>query len=348
MPKGCRKEEIPILPKVSIIIPVYNVEAYIRRCIESVIGQIDYNSFEVIIVNDGTTDGSIEEIKDLILKHDNIFLVNQENSGLSEARNIGIRCAKGEFLSFIDSDDWIEPEMISTMYNAAVQTKSEIAVCNIRKVYADNSRLVRNITHGFEKKTIVSSTEAVNYFFEHKKIKGHVCNKIYRAELFKDYNVFFPKYKNYEDLPASFVLLWHSKNVVFLDGYFYNYLQRKGSITQKINSNFWHLIENVYLIQEFLVHKNKYDFYSKKFLSLLITSLFSVYIHLEKHKEDENYHMLKQQLNAELRKIELKKVILFSWLHPLIRLKYLIMFIRFDFPINLLLKMKSLKNKTTM
>lgn len=282
------------------------------------------------------------------MKHDNIFLINQVNSGLSEARNTGIRCAKGEFLSFIDSDDWIEAEMISTMYNAAVQTQSEIAVCNIRKVYADNSNLIRNIDHGFEKKTIISSKEAVDYFFEHKKIKGHVCNKIYRTELFKDHNVFFPKHKNYEDLPASFVLLWHAKNVVFLDGYYYNYLQRKGSITQKINSNFWNLIENVYLIKEFLIHKDKYDFYSKKFLSLLITSLFSVYVHLEKHRKHKDYYLLKQQLNAELRKMKLKKVILFSWLHPVVRLKYLIMFFRIDFLINLLLKMKSMKNKTTM
>ena len=340
--------EILIKPKVSIIVPVYNVEPYIRRCIESITEQKEFDSFEVIIINDGTRDGSIERIRDIVLKHPNIHLVHQENRGLSEARNTGIRLAKGEFISFIDSDDWIEPDMISSMYQAAVETKSEIAVCNIRVVFETNEKLLRGIKHGFKNNSTISSKQAVNYFFEHKRLNGQVCNKIYKTELFKTHPILFPKGKSYEDTSTCFALFWYSTNVVFLDGYFYNYLQRKGSITKKADLNFWHKVENVYLIEDFLIHNGVYKRYSQKFLSLLITNLFSVYVHLEKHKNDGNYNVLKQKLNGELRKFDLKRTVFSSELHPMIRLKFIIMSLKMDPMINLILKVKAIKNNTTV
>ena len=302
----------------------------------------------MIIINDGTKDGSIERIRDIVLKHPNIHLIHQENRGLSEARNTGIRLAKGEFISFIDSDDWIEPDMISSMYQAAVETKSEIAVCNIRVVFEKNEKLLRGIKHGFKNNSTISSKQAVNYFFEHKKINGQVCNKIYKSELFKYHHILFPKGKSYEDSSTGFTLIWHSENVVFLDDYFYNYLQRKGSITKKADLSFWHKVENVYLIEDFLIHNGVYKRYSEKFLSLLITNLFSVYVHLEKHKNDGSYNVLKQKLNGELKKVDLKRTVFSNKLQPMIRLKFIFMSLRMELMIHMILKMKAIKNNTAV
>lgn len=343
-----KKGGILIKPKVSIIIPVYNVEHYIRRCIESIILQKDFSSFEVIIIDDGTKDNSIEVINDLISMHPNIILVHQENSGLSEARNTGIRMAKGEYISFIDSDDWIESDMISAMYLAAEETKSEVAVCNIRVVFEKNEEIKREIKHGFKGNSVISSRKVIEHFFAHQKINGQVCNKIYRTELFKEFNVYFPVGKNYEDLSTCFHLIWNANHVVFLNEYFYNYLQRKGSITKMAELNFWHKIENVYLIQDFLISKDVEKQYAEKFLMLLIIMLFGVYVHLEKHKKGENYSILKKKLNEELKKINLKEVTLSNNLPGSIRLKLIIMKFRMEPMINILLKMKNLKSNTTM
>ncbi|MFD1031918.1 glycosyltransferase family 2 protein [Metaplanococcus flavidus] len=331
-----------------MIVPVYNVENYIRRCIESLVKQKEFNSFEVLIINDGTKDGSIERIRDIVLKHPNIHLINQENRGLSEARNTGIRLAKGEFISFIDSDDWVESNMISTMYHAAIETKSEIAVCNIRVVYEKNEKLIKGIEHGFEGGSTITSKQALDYFFEHKKINGQVCNKIYRTELFTNHQILFPKGKAYEDLSACFALIWHSTNVVFLEDHFYNYLQRKGSITKKADLDFWHKVENVYLVEDFLIQKDMHKRYSEKFVTLLITTLFSVYLHLEKYKSDKNYDVLKQKLNGELMNLNIKKTIFSSKIPPITKVKFLIMNLRMDLIINLMLKMKALKDNTTV
>lgn len=339
------KGGISIKPKVSVIIPVYNVEKYILKCLHSVIKQKDFQSFEVIIVNDGTQDRSIEKIQELIDRHANIRLINQENRGISEARNTGVRLAKGGFISFIDSDDWIEFDMISKLYEEAIRTKSEIAICNMKMIYEINSKIVGIIQHSQKNRTIINKEEAISYFFQHKIITGHLCNKIFKTDLFIENDISFPRNKIYEDFPTCFELLWHTNKIVFVDDFLYNYLQRKGSITKKLDSNMWNKIENVYFIKDFLIQRNSYDYYEKAFTSILISSLFDVFIQLQKHKKEESYQILKPKLKSELEKIKQKNNIVLTDISPSVSLKYLIMIFKGEKLIEIFLKMRSLRKR---
>ena len=120
-------------PKISLIIPVYNVQEYIEKALQSVVNQT-FKDFEVIIVNDGSKDQSVEIVKKFIRKYDNFRLINQENQGLSGARNTGLKEAKGEYIAFIDSDDFIENNFLEELYNLAVDNDADISYCNC-KIY---------------------------------------------------------------------------------------------------------------------------------------------------------------------------------------------------------------------
>ncbi|WP_022791928.1 glycosyltransferase [Weissella halotolerans] len=124
-------------PKISVVVPTYNVRLYIRECIESILNQ-NFSEIEIIIVNDGSTDGSIEEIKDLILNDNRIKVINQKNQGLSAARNTGICVSNGDYISFIDSDDKISPNFLGNLYNVAEKENADIvrsSFCDINGNY---------------------------------------------------------------------------------------------------------------------------------------------------------------------------------------------------------------------
>lgn len=113
--------------KVSIIVPIYNVEKYLKRCLDSLVNQT-LNDIEIICINDGSTDGSLEILNEYGRRDDRIVIINQENSGLSATRNKGIDIAKGQFIGFVDSDDWVSKDYFEKLYNSAIQNEAEIAV----------------------------------------------------------------------------------------------------------------------------------------------------------------------------------------------------------------------------
>ena len=116
------------MPKFSIIIPVYNVEKYIKKCLDSVFSQ-SYKDYEVIVVNDGSTDKSMD-----IAKEYNVKIINQKNAGLSITRNNGLQIANGEYISFIDSDDWVDLDFLEKLYNTAKKYDADIAACGIKRL----------------------------------------------------------------------------------------------------------------------------------------------------------------------------------------------------------------------
>ena len=131
------------MTKLSIIVPVFNVEDYIRPCIESIFNQgLDESDYEVIIVNDGTEDRSMEMIADIIVAHDNVTVINQENQGLSAARNNGIAAAKGDYILMPDSDDLLIENSVPSLLKLALDTKADIVVANFLKM--DNDEIAFN------------------------------------------------------------------------------------------------------------------------------------------------------------------------------------------------------------
>ncbi len=216
-------------PKVSVIVPVYNVENYISKCLDSILAQT-YENFEIIAINDGGTDNSGSIIDSYAEKYpDKVKVIHQENKGLGGARNTGIEIATGSYLSFIDSDDCIAPNMLEEMVALAVNNESDIAVCGLRYVTesGDGWDCVDNVPYG--KKLDVKSDKFV------LTVPPAACNKIYKRELFLENNIRYPSKVWYEDLRTTTKLFSVADGVVFTNQCFYYYLQRAGSIIHNKN-----------------------------------------------------------------------------------------------------------------
>ena len=123
-----------INPKISVIVPVYNTSTYLRRCLDSILEQ-DFTSYEVICVNDGSTDNSLEILREYEKKSEKIKVINQVNNGVAKTRNTALKHAKGDYLAFLDSDDFVRENYLSRLYDAAIDTRSDIVICNFYRYY---------------------------------------------------------------------------------------------------------------------------------------------------------------------------------------------------------------------
>ena len=223
------------MPKISIIIPVYNTEIYIKQCLDSVLKQT-YKDFEIIIINDGSTDNSELVITETVKNYNNLKYLYQENRGLSESRNLGIKHARGEYISFIDSDDWIEESFLEQMVTAVEKNGADLGQCGyFRK---DGSNIA-----GFtmpKSKTVYSLNEESTYisyyyntFIQHKY--GIICcNKLYKKEIIDKEGLKFQKNSEIyaEDLLFNIEYLVNSNKIIDVPICLYNYRVREGSITQ--------------------------------------------------------------------------------------------------------------------
>ncbi len=216
---------------ISIIIPVYNVEEYLDRCIQSVLHQT-YQTLEIILVDDGSTDHS-GQMCDVYAKSDKrIKVVHKPNGGLSDARNAGLKVATGIYIGYVDSDDWIELDMYERMYTACVDNQAELAIC--RYVTEYSTKDFNPTTSNVESNQVVPlSREALLkiYICGHDQyvIYNSVWSKLFHKDLVKD--MFFPKGRNSEDIMYTTKAFCKLKKAVYMDTGFYHYVQdRQGSI----------------------------------------------------------------------------------------------------------------------
>lgn len=198
---------------VSVIVPVYNVEKYVLKCLKSLAGQ-NYKNIEVIVVDDGSTDGSgkiCDEFKD-----ERFRVFHKRNGGLSDARNYGIRKAKGEILAFVDSDDFVKKDFIEKMTKKMVEGV-DVVVCG----YNDEKPA----------EEVLSGREAtIRLLTKQENIDLITWNKIYRKSLFTDNNIWFPKGKKHEDALTTYKLLSKARKVQYIPEALYEYVIREGSI----------------------------------------------------------------------------------------------------------------------
>ena len=218
-------------PLLTVVIPVYNVERYLKRCIESVLAQ-EWKDYEIILVNDGSTDHSPQICDDYVKAYDFISVIHKENGGLSEARNTGISHAKGEYVYFPDSDDWIEPDTFIALAEALESQEFDIISFNRDFVKGEEDAIVSEpeVTQVFEGK------DAFVQMLKHRYITGFANDKIYRKSLFVDNNILFPSRKYYEDLGTNYKLFLSAKKVYATNQKYYHYLiDNPDSITQSWN-----------------------------------------------------------------------------------------------------------------
>lgn len=212
--------------KISIVVPVYNVEKYLNKCISSILEQ-SFIDFELILVDDGSNDNSGKICNQYKGKDSRIRVIHQENSGLSAARNIGIETSQGIYITFIDSDDFIHPKMLEVLYNNILENKADISTCEYHIVCEG-----AEVSKGFGKNniTLYNNIEGVKKIVE-KSLASMIvaCCKLYRRELF--YDIRYPAGKYHEDEFVTYKLLYKSSKIVATDAKLYYYVQRSNSIT---------------------------------------------------------------------------------------------------------------------
>ncbi len=210
--------------RFSVVVPVYNVENYIKRCIESILNQ-DFDDYEIIVVDDETPDNSISVVEQLSLaKPDKFNIIHQKNKGLGGARNTGAKAAKGEYLIFIDSDDYIESDMFSKLDKCLKQTPCDMVMFNFSEV-AENGEIISKQTF-FKQNALCETVQEKTQL-----LLAPPCawNKVFRREFYIESGVSFPEKTLYEDVVTR--ILTAKANKIFLcDEHFYNYVQRQGSI----------------------------------------------------------------------------------------------------------------------
>ena len=211
---------------VSVIIPVYNVERYLKKCIDSILNQT-YKNLEIILVDDGSTDCS-SKICDEYAKNDTrILVIHKANGGQSEARNIGISESKGEYIFFVDSDDYIEYNAIETMLEIAENKNADMVIADIYSVNEKGEILNEGKgQYTFQNESLFSAEEAAQAFAE---LDWGPWNKLYKRSVHK--NIYFPKGKIHEDEAIMFQLFERCDKIVYTNVRLYNYLQREGSTT---------------------------------------------------------------------------------------------------------------------
>ncbi|MCI5773555.1 MAG: glycosyltransferase [Erysipelotrichaceae bacterium] len=219
---------------VSIVVPIYNVEKYLSKCIDSIIAQT-YQNLEIILVNDGSKDNSLAICQNYANKDARVKIIDKVNGGLSDARNAGIQQAKGEFVAFIDSDDFIKAKMIEEMLAQIQITNSDICVCDMEYLY-DDGRLDFAGGGAFDQGSVKEDSELM-------VINNSACNKLYRLALFNDW--LFPVGKYYEDLATVPVLLYKAKKICKVNEAFYVYYQRSGSIAHSANKKIFEIYEAI-------------------------------------------------------------------------------------------------------
>lgn len=211
-------------PLISVIVPVYKVEQYLNRCIDSIINQ-SYQRLEIILVDDGSPDACGKICDKYADKDNRVKVIHKENAGLSSARNAGLVVASGDYIGFVDSDDWIVTDMFESLVGAAERENADIVQCGYQAVL--NDRTVKR-KYRFAHEGYNVNADILSAYFLQTKIHAVVWNKLYRSFLFD--TIRMVEGRLHEDTMVSFELILKTKRFVSIEGIYYNYLQRDTSI----------------------------------------------------------------------------------------------------------------------
>ncbi len=281
--------------KISVVVPVYNVEAYIKKCIDSILKQT-YKNLEIFLVDDGSLD-KCGEICDAYGKMDKrIIVIHKENGGLSDARNTGIERATGEYIVFVDSDDYIEETMVENLYEAITAYDADIACC-AKFVETEDKAVVQNNGLAF----CENSEQVLGRMLLLDDIDTSAWGKMYRLSLFE--NIRYPFGKYYEDMGTTYKLFDKAEKIVHISNPGYHYLIRNGSIlNQKFNKKHF---DAIYFAQEIdLFIKQNYPKLIKESEAYYLLTVMTL---LQKVKESSNFSEYKEEYR-QLKKLFHKKM----------------------------------------
>ena len=257
------------MPKVSVVVPVYNVDKYLERCLDSLVYQT-LKDIEIVIVNDGSTDKSAEIIKKYVQSYPNkVFAFEKENGGLSDARNFGIKKCHGDYIGFVDSDDYVSLDMFKKLYEKAISKDFDITVCDVRLVWKNKSKEI--------------SSKVINDIFDKDDIKKQMIdiyptawNKLYKRNLFD--SVLFKKGVWYEDVEFLYRLFPYINSIGTIHMPLINYVQRKGAISKTFDKRVFNYIDNWNGIIEYYKENNFFDEYYFELEYCYVRYLYATFI----------------------------------------------------------------------
>ncbi len=256
------------MPKVSVIVPIYNVEKYLEKCINSLLSQT-LEDIQIILVNDGSKDNSGNIAKEYEKNNkDRVIYVEKENGGLSDARNYGLKYATGDFIAFLDSDDYIEKNAYEEMYNKAIEENADYVECDFIWEFPNKIRVDKQYPYK-NKKEMLSFVRVVAW------------NKLIKRQLITDNNLEFPKGLRYEDVEFTYKLIPFINKFAYVDKPFIHYVQRKGSIAN---------VQNERTAEIFTVLDNVIEFYKKN----------NIY---EKYRDELEYNYARYLLCSSLKRM---------------------------------------------
>ena len=237
---------------ISIIVPVYNAEKYLSRCIESILNQTHRN-IQLVIINDGSTDGSLEIIERYALADGRILLVNKENTGVSDSRNKGLDIATGEFVGFVDADDYIEPNMYEVLLQEITDNDADICCCGYRQEF-ENYRYDISIN---ERQVFYNTEEIISQYLR-QDIRNGIFdgnwNKLFRVECLE--NVRYEEIKHGEDILFQFRAFTNSNKMVCTPNLLYHYVNNENSVSNKVfNKNKLSIIDVAREVKDTIIAK---------------------------------------------------------------------------------------------
>lgn len=281
------------MPKISVIIPVFNAEKTIEKCLNSVLVQ-DFSDFELLLIDDGSSDKSFSLCERFSKSDDRVISIKRENSGAASTRNFGMSRASGEYFCFIDSDDYIENGAFSYMYNLAKENNADVLMCGYNMI---NGTAVKPI---YAKSGIYEGSQINGQICEikSKNLIDSPCNKLYKSDFIRANNITMPENEIFEDTDFNLNVLRYSPKFVISDKCFYNYVLHMGSTTRKYNPQKLEIIKKrARLLKDVTDGVESYcDFY---FIKSVFSAFIDMFLSLERKE-------IKQKIREEISTDEFK------------------------------------------
>lgn len=290
-------KEVSKEPLLSIILPVYNGEQYIEKCIKQITEQ-NYKNFELIIVNDGSNDNTLKLINKYIKQDKRIVLIDKKNTGVSNSRNIGIMKAKGNYIAFVDVDDIIDPTIYEKMIKKLELSNADVCVCNYKEYFLNKNKYVPS-KYALKNEIISKETAIRNYLLD--KIGPAIWDKTYKSNIVK--NTRFEESLNIgEDILYCLNILFKTNKVATIEDELYYYVQQDKSVMHKINEKYLQFKKVTGLInkkdQEYLKtnFKKEFDFFK---LEMITRGIHSISTNYNKENKKDAIRLLKEYVNSK-------------------------------------------------
>lgn len=294
--------------KISIIVPVYNVENYLEKCLASLVNQA-LQEIEIIVINDGSTDGSqsiIDKFQEQYPQKIKAFA--KENGGLSDARNFGLDKAVGDFIAFVDSDDYVTENMMADMYALAIKNQAEMVICNLQKVDEDGV-LLRQLT---QIPNMPEKIDLATHFSVFSDISYFACNKIFKKELFASKR--FQKGMHFEDIELIPQILLDCKTLAKTNAFHYQYLERTDSISKSHSERGLDILKAVEHVEK-MFEKSAYSHKPKELKSFqILEGVYTFLAYLAFVKEDKIFYEMAARYKefVKRRDISLREILTYK------------------------------------